>query len=186
MLVGLTGYAGAGKDEVAKSLRLRAGFYVMGMSDALHEMAMVLDPLLQDESGLLSRYSDLTARFGYTEAKNIPAYREFLQRLGTEGVREIINQEAWVWAAERKFQPMLAEGKNVAITAIRFPNEASMVKRWGGEVVRVVRNGVGPVNSHTSDTAMDDIAVDFVIHNHGSLADLSRHVQEYVISRNLV
>ena len=179
MLIGLTGYAGSGKDEVAKSLRLRAGAFNMGMSDALHEMAMVLNPILVCDDGHLREYQELIFAVGYTEAKKEPAVREYLQKLGTEAVREIIDPNAWVWAAERKFVPMLAEGKHVAITGIRFPQEVNMIKRHAGVMVRVERPGYGPVNAHSSDQ-IADIPVDHVIYNSQGLRELSELTQEFI------
>lgn len=179
MLIGLTGYAGSGKDEVAKSLTLRAGAFTMGMSDALHDMAMILNPILVGRDGNLFDYQEIIFQRGYVEAKKEPAVREFLQLLGTEAVRNIIDENAWVWAAERKFVPMLAEGKHVAITGIRFPQEVNMVKRHAGIIVRVERPGYGPVNAHSSDQ-IDSIAADHVIYNSQGLRELSELTQEFI------
>ena len=179
MLIGLTGYAGSGKDEVAKSLRLRVGAFNMGMSDALHEMATVLNPILQRADGSLFEYNDLVWAHGYTKAKEEPAVREYLQKLGTEAVREIIDENAWVWAAERKFVPMLAEGKHVAVTGIRYPQEVNMIKRHAGIIVRVERPGYGPVNAHASDN-LSDVPADYMIYNSGSLYNLSQDVQRFI------
>lgn len=179
-LVGITGFAGAGKDEFAKSLRLRAGFVTFAMSDALHDMALVLNPLLPYEDGQLYEYAQVTAALGYTEAKKIPSYRRYLQVLGTDAVREIISVDVWVWAAERKFMSLLAEGKNVAITGIRYPNESNMIKRCAGINVRIVREGVGPVNQHTSDVSVAELPVDYVVFNNGTLQDLGNQTQEFI------
>lgn len=179
MLIGLTGYAGSGKDEVAKSLTLRAGAFTMGMSDALHDMAMILNPILVGRDGNLFDYQEIIFQRGYVEAKKEPAVREFLQLLGTEAVRSIIDENAWVWAAERKFVPMLAEGKHVAITGIRFPQEVNMVKRHAGIIVRVERPGYGPVNGHASDD-LSDVPADYMIYNSGSLHNLSHDVQRLI------
>lgn len=179
MLIGITGYAGSGKDEVAKSLSLRARAFAMGMSDALHEMATVLNPILQRADGSLVEYNDLVWAHGYTKAKEEPAVREYLQKLGTEAVREIIDENAWVWAAERKFVPMLAEGKNVAVTGIRFPQEVNMIKRHAGVILKVERPGYGPVNAHASDQ-LDHIPVDHVIYNSQGLRELSQLTQEFI------
>lgn len=180
MLVGVTGYAQSGKDEFAKSLALRGGFVRFGMSDALHDMAMVLDPILivegTGEEGSytkLARYSGLTEVYGYDAAKEFPEYRGFLQRLGTEAVREIIGEDSWERAAERRFYPYLSEGKNVVVTGIRFPNEAQMIKRYAGTIVRIEREGYGPINAHASDT-LDNINADVLVFNNGSLNDLAQ------------
>lgn len=179
MLVGITGYAQAGKDELAKSLRLRAGFWHMGMSDALLKMALVLDPILPYEDGTLFQFSQVVGRLGYTESKNIPSVRAYMQRLGTEAVRDIIGENSWVQAAERKFVPLLEEGVNVAVTGVRFASEANMIKRYGGVIVRIEREGFGPVNAHASDQ-LDDVPCDVVVFNNGTLQDLASSAQKLI------
>jgi hypothetical protein len=171
-LVGITGYATSGKDTFAKSLALRGGFKVMGMSDALLDMARVLNPLLQYDDGQLFELNRVLAAVGYTEAKKIPSVREYLQRLGTEAVREILGNDSWTRAAERKFVGLLAEGTNVAVTGIRFPNEAQMIKAYGGTIVKILRNGTEPSNGHSSDTELDTLPVDMVVFNNGTVDDL--------------
>lgn len=180
-LVGITGYAGAGKDEFAKSLALRGNFHVMGMSDALLEMALILNPILVHEDGQLFELERAIQMHGYTEAKRLfPAVREFLQILGTEAVRDIIGEDSWTRAAERVFVPLLGEGRNVAITGIRFENEYHMIKRYGGKVVKVVRPGVEASNGHTSDTSVDQLMCDKVIFNNGTLDDLAQQAQRFL------
>lgn len=179
MIIGITGYAGVGKDEFAKSLKLRGRFEVMAFSDPLHEMAMVLDPILIVESGgMFVTYSDLYVQFGYTEAKRkFPQFRRFLQILGTDAVRNILGEDTWVRVAARKIDTHNMEGRHTAITGVRYPNEAAMVKAFGGIMLRIEREGYRPVNNHTSDTSVDDIAVDRVIYNNGSLRELSAQAQ---------
>lgn len=178
-LVGITGYAQAGKDEFAKSLALRGGFKVMGMSDALLKMALVLDPILPQEDGTYFQFSEAIRNLGYVEAKNIPSVRVYLQRLGTEAVRDILGENSWTQAAERVFVPLLSEGHHVAITGIRFPSEGNMIKRYGGTIVHIVRDGFGPINAHASDQ-LDDIHSDVVVFNNGSLQDLANKAQGFL------
>jgi deoxynucleotide monophosphate kinase-like protein len=179
-LVGITGYATSGKDTFAKSLALRGGFHVMGMSDALVNMARVLNPLLQYDDGQLFELNRVLDAVGYTEAKKIPSVREYLQRLGTEAVRDILGNDAWVNAAERKFYGWLENDEHVAVTGIRFPNEANMIKRFGGTIVKILRNGTEPSNGHSSDTELDTLPVDVVVFNNGTVDDLGKEASKFL------
>lgn len=179
-LVGITGYATSGKDTFAKSLALRGGFKVMGMSDALLEMARVLNPLLQHDDGQLFELNRVLNMLGYTEAKKIPSVREYLQRLGTEAVRDIIGNDSWTRAAENRFVGLLEEGKNVAVTGIRFPNEGAMIKAYGGTLVKILREGTQPSNDHSSDTQLDTLPVDMVIFNNGTVDDLGTAASNFL------
>lgn len=179
MIIGITGYAGVGKDEFAKSLKLRGRFDVMAFSDPLHEMAMTLDPILiVHQGGSFTTYRDMVDTFGYTEAKRkFPEFRRYLQILGTEAVRDILGEDTWIRVAARKIDTNNMEGMHTAITGVRYPNEAAMVKAFGGIMIRIEREGFQAVNSHTSDTAVDTVAVDRVIRNDGSLRELSAKAQ---------
>lgn len=179
-LVGITGYAESGKDEFAKSLMLRGNYYAMGMSDALHDMAMVLNPILIVQDGEIVTYDDVFSTYGYTEGKkHVPQFREYLQRLGTEAVRNILGTNSWTQVAERRFIPLLQEGKNVAITGIRFASEMHMIKKYAGTIVRIEREGFGPVNGHASDI-LDEVHADVVVFNNGTLQDLANEAQRFL------
>lgn len=181
-LIGITGYARSGKDELAKSLFLRGNYRPMAMSDALREMAMVLDPILTDGDEEWYSLSQTIMREGYTEAKKHKGVREYLQILGTNAVRNILGEDSWVAAAERQFVSSLAEGSNVTVTGIRFPNEVNMIKRYGGTMIKVLREGTGPVNQHVSDD-IDNLPVDVVIFNNGTLQDLANEAQKFLNGR---
>lgn len=179
-LVGITGYSGVGKDEFAKSLALRDGYSVMGMSDALLEMASMLNPLLEYDDGQLFEFNRLLSAQGYTEMKKISSVRKYLQVLGTEAVRNIIGNDSWTRAAERDFVPLLSEGRNVAVTGIRFENEFGMIKSYGGTMIKVIRPGYQPMNGHISDTELDTLPVDLVVFNDGSLSALAKKAQQFI------
>lgn len=178
MFVGIAGHARAGKDEFAKSLALRGRYHTMGMSDALVEMAITLNPLLFDEKGEAFYLRDVIETLGYVTAKQIPSVRSYLQVLGTDAVRRVLGDDAWIRAAERRFVALLQEGRNVAITGIRFGNEAEMIRAYGGVVVRIERPNVHAVNGHVSDA--QTFAVDKVIFNDGTLQDLALKAQGFI------
>ncbi len=181
-LIGITGYAESGKDELAKSLLLRGGYMPMAMSDALREMALILDPILTDDGKDYYSLSTVVLKEGYTESKRHQGVRQYLQVLGTDAVRNILGEDSWVAAAERKFIPHLQEERNVCVTGIRFPNEVNMIKRYGGTMIKVIRDGTGPVNSHVSD-AIDTLPVDVVVFNNGTLQDLANEAQKFLNGR---
>lgn len=174
-LIGLTGYAGSGKDTFAKSLLLRGGYHRVGFADAVKEMALVLDPLLlipEPDADNFAYLTQLVSTYGWEEAKKFDSVRKYLQILGTDAVRSIIGNDAWIRAAEAKVVGHLREGRNVVMTDVRFPNEVAFVHSYGGVMVRLKRDGVDAVNSHISDTGIDDLPVDQVVFNNGTIDDL--------------
>lgn len=182
-LVGLTGYAGVGKDAFAKSLKLRGGFERVGFADAVKEMALVLNPVLWFPGkswDTQETLSSIVNKYGWEGAKKAPSVRQYLQVLGTDAVRNIIGNDAWIRAAEAKVIGHLREGRNVVITDVRFPNEAAFVKSYGGTVVKIMRPNVNAVNDHISDTGIDDLEVDVVLWNTGTLYDLGQLASSFL------
>ena len=60
-----------------------------------------------------------------------------------------------------------------AITDVRFPNEAAMVRQLGGQIWQIRRPGYEAGGTgHASDTAGDEFAPDLTVTNGGSLDDL--------------
>lgn len=153
VLIGLSGYAGVGKDEVAKTLTSQLTYQRVAFADPLKELATAI---------------------GWNGEKD-EVGRKFLQDLGV-GVREHLNTDAWVLAAEERIEQI--DGP-VVVTDVRFPNEVQMIRRRGGKVVRVVRPGCGPVNAHISEHLVGDDDCDLIFLNDGTLDELPRKVEEF-------
>jgi len=161
-LVGLSGYAKSGKDEVARFIRQQMPtFEVKKFSGKLKYIASMLTGF--------DAYNFENQQF---KTKVLPGWnmtaRELLQRLGTEAIRDNLHEKAWVNA-------LFADHSHYSrwvITDVRFPNEAQEIKDYGGIIVRVNRTGFGPVNDHPSETALNEWDFDAIIENNGTLEDL--------------
>lgn len=176
-LIGLTGYATSGKDAFADALVAQYGYVKVGFSDALYAFALVINPRLYIGRLRWWKLRDVVSRYGWTEAKKFPAVRRFLQLLGTEGGRECLGEECWLDALMPKVTKLMRAGENVVITNVRFANESQAVLDLGGDIIRIIRDGVGPVNEHNTDKgeafqyAIEDV------YNNGSLSDLAREAK---------
>jgi len=62
--------------------------------------------------------------------------------------------------------------QRVVITDVRFENEAMMIKLMGGQLWRVKRLGIGPVNDHVSESELEGYKVNQIFVNNGTLKDL--------------
>lgn len=181
--IGLGGHLRSGKDTVADHLVQAHGFVKLGMSDALHEAMLALDPIVDVDHDLEIRYADVIEAFGYVQAKaRYPEVRRLLQKLGTEVGRDMIGENTWVDIIARKVDLLLKGGWPVAVTGIRFPNELRMVRSLGGTAVWVDRPGLDSASpaAHASETSVDDSMFDRVLVNDGTLEHL------YAITDDLV
>lgn len=184
MLIGLTGYAGAGKNATADILVARnEGWVQMAFADALRDMAVALDPYVHcgqprhftEGSGPFARYTDVLRAVGYQTAKSYPDVRRMLQRLGTEAVRGVLGDNTFV--DEMMQRVVLSEAPHIVITDVRFENEAATIRAAGGYIVRVCRPGVERVGDHASEAAINAIATDVVISGGHNLEQLKESVK---------
>ena len=181
MIMGVTGYATCGKSEVARILHELYGFNVVSFADKLRSMAIAIDPYICIEEpsahgtdGKFMRYSEVLKEHGYITAKKFPDFRRFLQRLGTEGVRDHIGHNAWVDALmsdiDRSFD-------NFAIPDVRFPNEAGAIRRRNGKIWKVVRPGISVDNGHESEQYVESMDCEATIMNNSTLEHLEAEVK---------
>lgn len=157
-LIGLSGYAGVGKDEVGHTLVMYHEFERRAFADALKA-------ILYDLDSVVASFVD---GLGWDDAKRADEeIRAKLQRLGV-ACRTHIAGDVWVDACLGGLDP----NGSYVVTDVRFPNEAQRIVDLGGEVWRVTRPGVGPVNGHVSESAMDDWAYDMTLENRGTRREL--------------
>lgn len=189
-VVGLTGRKRSGKDTFAARL-VENGFTRVSFADPLRSMALAIDPWVrieQDEGGLFFgpgtvltqdyhfRLSEVVASpGGWEKAKELREVRRLLQVIGTDGVRNIISDTAWIEVAVRTINAI--DGP-VVVTDCRFPNEAAIADT----VVRVVRPSLGESGDlHPSETAMDDYIAERDVINDGTVDDLRQEADRFIL-----
>lgn len=174
LLIGLGGFPEAGKDAFAEFLRDDFGFEIFGMSDALLEALLILDPLVAIDDGLTVR--DIVDRYGYAKAKALyPEFRRLLRALGTDVGREMLGQDVWLRPTANKILSRLRDGIPCVLTGIRFPNEMDWLRAAAGYAVWVDRPGKA-TDAHVSDVALGPEDFDLILSNDGTLQDLRGRV----------
>jgi hypothetical protein len=174
VLIGLSGYGGAGKDVVASVLVSERGFERRAFADPMREALYRLDPLVPGPGLHDERLRWLVDTFGWDQTKRrFPEVRRLLQMFGVECGRDLHGPDCWV-------NITLADlpETSVVISDVRFPNEADRIRSLGGTVWRISRPGVGPVNAHLSDRMLDDWPFDHHLINDGTVGDLERAALE--------
>ena len=180
MIIGLSGYGGAGKDTVAKYLVENYGYERRAFADPIKDALVKLNPYITPNV----RVSDIVEAYGWDVAKKgYPEARRLLQVLGTEVGREMFGEDFWVILS---MTDILPEDK-IVFSDVRFESEAREILKLGGILVRVDRPTVGPVNSHESEVALDKWDFDWHLRNVDTKDTLHRMVdlfaREYGIHR---
>jgi hypothetical protein len=147
--------------------------------------------------------------FGDVQFNELMSVREFLQRLGTEAMRDGLHTNVWVnalfadYKAEESWLNVQLSEKpelvypNWIITDMRFPNELDTVKEKEGITIRVVRpHGYTnphtgeykemPLSYHPSETALDDSVFDYEIINDAGIPELIEKVREILITEKII
>lgn len=185
MIIGISGYSGSGKDlagTIIQEISLNK-WHVKKWAGKLKTIASMLTgipvenfedqefkkTLLGPEWGTVK---DIPLNgvpvFADIQFNSLISVRDFLQKLGTDAIRNNLHENTWVNATLADYK----SEDNWIITDTRFPNEAEAIKKAGGIVIRINRPGVQPINPHPSETSLDDWSFDEVINNDGDVADM--------------
>jgi hypothetical protein len=168
-LIGISGKIGSGKDTAAATLN--------ALSNNRYEVKKFAGKLKQI-AGLLCGVDPIWFESQEFKLEHMPGewggmtYRTFLQRLGTEALRDGLHTQVWVNALFADEQ----SDSNWIITDVRFPNEADAIREKGGFLLRIERPGSAP-GTHPSETALDGYSFDYTLHNGSSLYNLEIDLQ---------
>ena len=136
-LIGLGGYAGAGKTFLADRLVADHNFIRFKFADTLKAMTRAFLFGIGMDAGDVEASID-----GPLKEKALPGLpyitpRVLMQTLGTEWGRNSIHRDVWVRVVEQRVQVSRSQGFNIVLDDVRFANEADMIRRLGGIVVQV-------------------------------------------------
>lgn len=190
MIIGINGYAGSGKDtvgEIIKQLQPTERWRIKKFAGKLKEVASIIlgIPTLMFED---QEFKKKTLPQMWSDHGIPMTVRDFLQKLGTDGLREGLHPNTWVNALMMDYKEQVVnimndEGyqledryPNWIITDCRFPNEATAIKNQGGVIVRVNRPGIHAINAHPSEISLDHWHFDYVIDNDGGITELKHQV----------
>lgn len=163
-LIGISGKIGSGKDTVYEVIEELSNCeydnrkfasklkYIAGILTETHPDKLEDQEFKKQKIG--KGWGDMT-------------YRELLQKLGTEALRNGLHDDVWIMALFSEWRP----NKKWVVTDVRFPNEAQAIKDKGGILIRVERPGTA-TGTHASETALDNHSFDLTIENTGTLYDL--------------
>lgn len=228
MIIGINGKIGAGKDTVGTIIQ---GLLLTNknQNSEIKKFAGKLKQIGSILTGIpVEKFEDQEFKKNYLDSEwgtvqdiplnSIPPFadikfntlmtvREFLQKLGTEAMRDGLHTNVWVNALFSDYVPKRETlgGESVwiendkdyvhfserftypswIITDMRFPNEMEAVVEKGGITIRVVRPGT-ITGTHPSETALDKAKFDYEIINNGTMEELVKKVREILIQENYI
>jgi hypothetical protein len=177
LIIGISGWARAGKDTIADYLVKSHGFKKMSFADPMRESLLRLDPLVRTLEGNVVHLSQLVHTSGWELTKAITDdLRPLMQRLGTEVGREMFGTDFWVDLALSKIK----KNEKIVIADCRFQNEANAIRKVSGQVWRVERPGYLAANDHISEHDLDNYTFDTIFPNNSEINNLESLVADYI------
>ena len=224
MIIGISGRMGSGKDTIGTIIQ---GLLLTNknQSSEIKKFAGKLKQIASILTGIpVEKFEDqefkknlLDVEWGTVQQiplNSIPPFadmqfnvmmsvREFLQKLGTEAMRDGLHVNTWVNAlfadynatgynytgTENKVIQGEWEYPNWIITDMRFPNEMEAVVKRNGITIRVTRpakKGKNTARLHPSETSLDKAKFDYEIINNGSIEELVKKVREILVLEELI
>jgi hypothetical protein len=168
--IGIKGLAGHGKDTVANIITDYLSPTIatkVSFADPLKEILSIVSGIPKDK--IDQSKTDTVPEFGMT-------VRTMLQKIGTDAMRNQVDDEVWIKIAERRIKD-IPRHKIVIFPDVRFENEMNFIKRNKGVLLNVYRPHRmfdDSVYQHISEQG--NFEVDYTIINDGSLEDLRRKV----------
>jgi hypothetical protein len=142
-LIGIAGKAGVGKDTAADAL-VPLGYGKRAFAGPLKTMliaAGILTKAETEDRDLKEKTLDWCDR----------SPRQMMQTLGTEWARNCNGDDFWLKLAARDLQQSTG---GIVYTDVRFENEAEFIRRNGGLVVHIDREGLKRVTKHESESGL--------------------------------
>lgn len=108
---------------------------------------------------------------------------QFQQKLGTEAIRGVMHDKAWIFATMCHVKP----GGNYIIPDVRFPNEVGCIEEAGGVVLRLNGDPLQQLgdgtrdDAHPSECALDGHPFTFPLDNTGSVGQLEEQVTKFLL-----
>ena len=150
-LIALTGPMGVGKTTYAKKLAEEMDGVIYSFASTLKEMLVTLvgrGPIYEDKESPIVWLPEWNGR-------------RLMQKLGDEWGRTEIDNDLWVRVMEYRFHSSYAPVR--IIDDLRYPNEAHMVRRLGGEIWLCEREGIEYSNSHSSEKGLPTDLIDRLV-----------------------
>lgn len=164
MIIGVSGKKRSGKDTVYELIK--------GNTGILAVRAAFGDQIKEEVAGVTGVNLD-----HIEEHKE--RFRPMLQWWGADFRRHYKGESYWLDKMLLKMKA-IADREVLVITDVRYPNEAELVKKAGGIMIRVERE-TGLEDSHSSENLLDNFeGFDYRLTNNGTLFDLKEKVERIV------
>lgn len=168
-IIGLTGVAGSGKSTAADYLQRKHGFYRIRFAAPLKEAMRSILGAAGLDNHIIERMIEGDLKEQPHDALLGKTPRYAMQTLGTEWGRNLIDESFWV-NLTCLYLTSLSPDACAVIEDVRFENEAALIRKFGGKIIRMEGRGGIPGN-HSSEAG---IIPDMTCYNGGSMSEMQQ------------
>ncbi|MFC4236181.1 hypothetical protein ACFOY8_13275 [Thalassospira xianhensis] len=182
-LIGVHGKKRAGKGSTSDYLVSQHGYVLIKFADPLKDMIRVLFRYFSLDEETIERLIEGDLKEVPQEILRGSTSRLAMQKLGTEW-RRMISERLWIDIARSRIEKHLAEGKNVVVDDVRFPDEFDLVKEVGGVTCRVYRDTADEAaksDTHASEKGLPSEDFDVTLDNNGTFEQLYAQIDRQLI-----
>jgi hypothetical protein len=208
-IISISGKMGSGKDtsgEIIKDLleeNVGPAWDIKKFASGVKEVASIIlgvDVLQFEKQEFKNSYlpevwdtykavfTDKSDFHGWKVESNKTSVREFLQKLGTEAMRDGLHNNVWVNKLMREYDALnkLIKHKPVnmfprwIITDTRFINEYVALKEKEALFIKIERPGL-ELNNHPSETSLDNHEFKYVVDNSKDFYHLKEELKRILI-----
>lgn len=150
LIIAFTGAKGVGKTSVANELvkNGKANYVVESFAKPIKDMLVAM--------GVAKTFVDdpKSKQEPIPWLGNVSA-RGLMQTLGTNWGRGMVADDVWLRVINQSIIKHLGTDKIIIIDDLRFNNEAEFVKRQGGYIISITRDGIDYTNEHITEKPID-------------------------------
>lgn len=169
MIIGLCGKIGSGKSTACSYLENKYGYTEYEFADPLKEIGRIFHFSEKQLYGTQEEKLQIHPHWGISA-------RTFLQKVGTEVFRQALPKiipemriDGTVWVDLFKLN-YTSNPRNMAVSGVRFQDEAEAIRSLGGIIIRTVRTNTTSSSSriehvHPSELELEKIKEDYILNN---------------------
>lgn len=172
-LIGVSGKKGSGKDtfyilfnELLFKHKINKKYENKKFADALKQVCSIIANIPIEYFYNRKYYDDVISPWNLT-------IREFMQKLGTDVIRNNFNQHTWLYSLFLQYN----DNSNWIITDVRFKNEFDIIKQNNGIVIRIENENLKQNDEHISENDLDDYNFDYIIKNDKTIKEFKNIIE---------
>ena len=172
MLLGITGFAGCGKDTVGNYIKEIYGYKSHAFADPIKVMCSAAFGIP------LGHFYDRMLKEDPLPIWNLSP-RKIMQLAGTEAFQTVFGKDVWIKRAQTEMERVGTD--RFVLTDVRFEPEAEWIRKEGGKILHIVRKDMTEIgeNEHLSEAGIEfDHKTDFYIQNDSTIPQLHRNIDE--------